>query len=61
MSNFVSLVDIMKLKKRFPSFYLSSIVTLPGSNTARVAEYDAPDTTPAPPTEKLESMRNISS
>ena len=45
---------------RFPPFYLNPIVALPGSNTARVAEYDAPDTTPAPPTEKLESMRNIS-
>ena len=37
---------------RFPYIYLNAIVILPGSNTARVAEYDAPDTTPAPPTEK---------
>ena len=45
--------------KRFPFFNLNRIVILPGSNTARVAEYDAPDTTPAPPTEKFELIPNM--
>ena len=39
--------------KIFSFFCLNGIVILPGSNTARVAEYDAPDTTPAPPTENI--------
>ena len=56
---FFKIFQMFCLLKRFPFFNLNRIVILPGSNTARVAEYDAPDTTPAPPTEKFELIPNI--